>query len=54
MQAGRVAARSRATNVHLTGGATGILRRHDLLTDPQKHSSSGSVAYSVVTVRGVS
>ena len=26
--------RSRATDVHLTGGATGIRRRHDLLTDP--------------------
>jgi predicted dithiol-disulfide oxidoreductase (DUF899 family) len=39
VQAGRVAARSRATDVHLTGGATGIRRRHDLLTDPQKHSS---------------
>lgn len=39
VQAGRVAARSRATDVRLTGGATGIRRRHDLLTDPQKHSS---------------
>src|SRR5580700_7115237 len=39
VQAGRVAARGRATDVHLAGGATGIRRRHDLLTDPQKHSS---------------